>query len=202
MNESGVYKIEGRSPSARMRSPRLLSANVRRHEGVLDTLKAMLTIGLVLSFQGCFVAPLRVADNLDVTVVDAQSSLPIPQATLVYLVCDVHDIECRHAILARASSSEGGRLRVCGRREWGPWVPAPGGLPVPNHFVAIWAPGYSAFVFGQYDRTVESKKRLVGCQDVLDALNLIPGDRSSSDPLLNPKQELHGGKIRLLRLSP
>ena len=162
----------------------------------------MLTIGLVVSFQGCFVAPLRVADNLDVTVVDAQSSLPISHATLVYLVCDVHDIQCRHAILVRSSSSERGGLRVRGRRQWGPWLPVPGGLPIPNHFVAIWAPGYAAFVFGQYDRTVESKKNLVERQDVLDALNLIPSDRSSSEPLLNPKRELHGGKIRLLRLSP
>ena len=164
-------------------------------------LKVLLTIGLLVFLQGCFVAPLRVAETLDVTVVDAQTALPIPHVTVVYLVCDIHDIQCRHAILVRTSSSERGDLKVGGRREWGPWFPAPGGLPIPNHFIAIWAPGYSAFVFGQYDRTVESKKELVERQDVLDALDSIPNDRSSSDPLLNPRRELHGGKIRLRKLA-
>ena len=170
---------------------------VRRHETTLSRIAVVLALGLLLSVQGCFVAPLRVAETLDVTVVDAENGAPIRDATAVYFVCDIHDFQCRHATLLRTTSNARGDLKIRGRREWGVWFPAPGGLPVPNHFIAIWAPGYSAFVFGQYRDTVESIRHRVPRQDVLEALDSIPSDRSSSDPSLNPKEELRGGKIRL-----
>src|SRR5262245_22767438 len=185
--------------------PRLALAGLRRrrsrtsgdNEAILSRMTLFLVLALLLSCQGCFVAPLRVANTLDVTIVDAQNSTPIPDATAVYFVCDIHDFQCRHATLVRAASNAHGNLKIRGRREWGVWFPAPGGLPVPNHFIAIWAPGYSAFVFGQYRDTVDSIRRHVPRQDLLEALDSIPSDQSSSDPSLNPKEQLHGGKIRL-----
>ena len=139
-------------------------------------------------------------DSMDVTVIDAQSAVLIPHATVIYFVCDVHDFECRHATLVRTDSSAQGHLRLDGRREWGVWLPAPGGLPVPNHFIAIWAPGYSAFIFAQYGDTIESLRRRAPRPDLLEALESIPVDRSSSDPSLDPRQELQGGRIRLRKL--
>jgi len=156
-----------------------------------------LTLALLLSFQGCIIAPLRVAETLDVKVVDAQNGAPIQGAKAIYFVCDIHDFECKHATIVRTVSNESGDLKIEGRRKWGVWIPAPGGLPVPNHFIAIWALGYSAFVFGQYGDTVESIKRTVQRQDVIEAFDSIPSDQLSSDPSLNPKEELIGGKIRL-----
>src|SRR5688500_17007192 len=97
-------------------------------------------------------------EPLHVTVVDAQTGRPIPNATVIHMACDVHDSRCERARLVRTSSSEKGTVRISGRREWGPWGPAPGALPVPNHFIAIWADGYSAYVFAQYGDTVESRK--------------------------------------------
>src|SRR5438876_4471902 len=115
-----------------------------------------LTLVLLLSFQGCIIAPLRVAETLDVKVVDAQNGALIQGAKVIYFVCDIHDFQCKHATIVRTTSNESGDLKIEGHRKWGVWIPAPGGLPVPNHFIAIWAPGYSAFVFGQYGDTVES----------------------------------------------
>jgi hypothetical protein len=92
-----------------------------------------------------------------------------------------------------------GTVAIYGRRKWGFWVPVPGGIPVPNHFIAIWAPGYSAFAYGQYGDSVESRKREIRRTDILDALSEIPVDQSSSASSLNPTQELEGGKIRLRR---
>jgi hypothetical protein len=163
----------------------------------LSRTKILLTLTLLLSVQGCIVAPLRVAEPLDVRVVDAQDGAPIPGATVIYFVCDIHDFRCEHAALMRTTSNASGGLKIEGRRRWGVWIPTPGGLPVPNHFIAIWAPRYSAFVFGQYGDTVESIKKRVPRQDVLEAFDSISSDRSSSDPSLNPKEELIGGKIRL-----
>jgi hypothetical protein len=137
---------------------------------------------------------------LDLTVIDADTMRPIENAKVVYVACDVHDSRCEHAGLVRTSSSKTGAVKIPGRREWGPWGPAPGALPVPNHFIAIWADGYSAYAYGQYGDTVESRKRGITRTDILDALNTIPNDRSSSDASLNPTRELDGGKVRLRKL--
>jgi hypothetical protein len=159
------------------------------------------SIVLLLLASGCFF-PLRVMHSLELTVVDAQSAAPIPNASVVYLACDVHDSRCEYAGLVRTTSSAKGAVSIGARREWGPWGPAPGALPVPNHFIAIWAPGYSAFVFAQYGDTVESRRRYVERTDILEALDAIPRDHASSDPSLNPRRELGGGKIRLRKLQP
>jgi hypothetical protein len=163
----------------------------------MRTVGIALSVTLLLLGSGCVIAPLRVAEPLEVIVTDAQSGTPIAEATVIYLVCDVHDFGCKHAKLVRATSALNGEVKIDGQRKWGVWVPAPGGLPAPNHFIAIWAPGYSAFVFSQYGDNVESLKKGTKRADLLDALNSVPSDQASSDPSLNSKEELIGGKIRL-----
>jgi hypothetical protein len=153
---------------------------------------------LVLASSGCFL-PWRVAEPVKFTVIDAKTEAPIPNAKVVYLACDVHDSSCQHAHLVRSTSSANGAVKIDGHREWAFLVPVPGNIPVPNHFVAIWAPGYSAFAYGQYGDSVASRKRAIARKDILDALNEIPDDHASSAPSLNPSRELEGGTIRLRR---
>jgi hypothetical protein len=165
----------------------------------LNRIGIVLIVGSAVSTYGCLIAPLPVAAPLRVTVIDAQDQTPIANAMVLYLACDIHDFGCEHAKLVSTTSSQKGQVKIDGERKWGFWVLAPGGVPVPNHFIAIWAPGYSAFVFGQYGDTVESKKRRVRRSDIREALRSIPKDTSSSDELLNSSKELSGGSIRLLR---
>lgn len=150
---------------------------------------------------------IRTAEPLDVLVVDAETEKPIAGASVVYLVCDLHDYGCSRGKLICTTSNEKGEIKIEGETKTGTWVPAPGGLPVPDHLIAIWALGYSSFVFIQYKSAdapiaelLERKKKSITRTDILKALLEIPEDKASSDERLNPKKELIGGKIRLLKL--
>jgi hypothetical protein len=166
-------------------------------------MRARMTVALVLLLcGGCIVAPLRIANDLKITVVDDATGKPIPVAPVVYFVCVVHDFSCRHAIFVETRTNASGLVRIKGKRKWGVWIPAPGGLPVPNHTIAVWAPGHSAFVFTQYGSGIEDTKWRVQRADVLAALDRVPADTSSSDPRLNPVASLAGGVIRLRAAKP
>jgi hypothetical protein len=150
---------------------------------------------------------IRVAEPLDVIVMDAETKEPIPSASVVYIVCDLHDYGCSRGKLIRAASNEKGEINIEGETKTGTWVLAPGAMPVPSHLIAIWAPGYSAFVFIQYksadvpiDELLEIKKKSITRTDILKALHEIPEDKASSNERLNSKKELIGGKIRLLKI--
>jgi len=164
---------------------------------MLLLMKSGLLAVLALALGGCFVWPLKVAEELQAQVVDAASGNPIPHAEVVYLACDFHDFSCNHATLVRTRASDTGEIDIGSTRKWGVWLPAPGGIPVPNHLIAVWAPGYSAFVFAQYpdsiDRRVSGTKR----EDIIRALREIPSDQTMNDESLNPRKELIGGKIKL-----
>ena len=157
-------------------------------------------LGIALVCQGCIVAPLPISAPLDITIVDASSGLPIPGAVVVHYVCDVHEFSCRNARLVRTTSSAGGRVEIPRRWRWGLWIAAPGGLPVPNHFIAVWAPGYSPFMFSQYDDPLERVIERIRATrpDVAEELKTLPAP-SSSDPSLNPPGEFRGGRLRLRR---
>ncbi|MEW6002833.1 MAG: hypothetical protein AB1638_09345 [Nitrospirota bacterium] len=140
-------------------------------------------------------------------MVDAETEKSIAGASVVYLVCDLHDYGCSRGKLIRTTSNEKGEVKIEGETKSGTWALAPGGLPVPSHLIAIWAPRYSAFVFIQYksadahiDELLERKKKSVKRTDILKALQEIPEDKASSDERLNTKEELTGGKIRLLKI--
>src|SRR5438128_6974250 len=101
-----------------------------------------LTLVLLLSFQGCIIAPLRVAETLDVKVVDAQNGALIQGAKVIYFVCDIHDFQCKHATIVRTTSNESGDLKIEGHRKWGVWIQAQAGSLVRITSIPIWPPDY------------------------------------------------------------
>jgi hypothetical protein len=160
-------------------------------------LRFSLLVILALSLDGCLIWPLKVAEELDVEVIDATSGTPIPYAEVVYVACDIHDFKCNKAKLVRTKANDKGQINIDNTRRWGVWIPAPGGIPVPNHLIAIWAPGYSAFVFSQYEETIASRISGTQREDIISALREIPPYQTMNDESLNPKRELIGGKIQL-----
>ena len=96
---------------------------------------------LLVLLSGCLVAPLKVAYEVEVTVIDAKTGNPIPNAQVIYLACDIHDFSCSGGRLVRTSSNENGEVSIDSKRQWGFWILAPGGWPVPNHLIAVWASG-------------------------------------------------------------
>jgi hypothetical protein len=170
---------------------------------IVNGLRMIATLALVLICQGCIVAPLPVSSPLDVSVVDAETGAPIARAAVVYFVCDIHDFDCSEGRLVRTESGPGGKVTIPRRWRWGLWIAAPGGLPVPNHFIAIQAPGYAPFVFSQYEDSLERVIARIGVTrpDVAAELRTLPAGSSSSDRSINASSELIGGKIRLRRLA-
>lgn len=162
-------------------------------------LKSCLLLIFMLSLGGCLVWPLKVAEELNVDVIDAESGRPIPRAEVVYLACDFHDFSCNRAKLVRTQSNDKGKIEIDSTRRWGVWLPAPGGIPVPNHLIAIWTSGYSAFVFSQYPESIDRRVSGTKREDIIRALREIPSDQIMNDELLNPREELIGGKIKLKR---
>ena len=170
--------------------------------GASKRLLGVCAIAVALLLPGCFPAPLRVANPVNEKVVDAETGLPIAGASVVHIVCDIHDPDCRDATLLRTATRPDGVLTIDGRRQWGIWISAPGGLPVSVHFTAIWAEGYSAFVRGDYRATVHNLQRRVQRQDLIEALESIPDVLSSSEPSLNPVGSLRRATIRLQPVTP
>lgn len=159
-------------------------------------LRFFMVTGLTLNFGAC-IWPLKIAEQFRAEVVDAASHNPIPLADVVYLACDFHDFSCNHAILVRTKADENGNINIDSTRRWGLWLPAPGGIPVPNHLIAIWASGYSAFVFAQYRDSIDWRVSSTEREDIIRALREIPSDQSLNDESLNPRRELIGGIIKL-----
>jgi hypothetical protein len=154
---------------------------------------------LAANLGGCIIWPLKVSYELQVQVLDADSGAPIPHAQVVYIACDIHDFDCSHARVVRTTANEKGEVDIESKRRFRFWVIAPGGLPVPSHLIAIWAPDYGAFVFSQYGNMIDGRKQQIERQDIMNILNEIPSDQSSSGESLNPRTELIGGKIKLLK---
>jgi len=165
---------------------------------MIPTLIAVVFVSTVLG--GCCIAPLRVASPLEVTVVDAETGNPIPDAKVVYIVSDLHDWLCKGGRVVRTVSDKNGQVDISGKRRWGFYIAAPGGLPVPDHLIAIWAPGYSAYIFSQYADIAERKKRCENRSDIVEALFEIPQEQRITDPWLNVKSNLIGGKIKLPKI--
>lgn len=162
-------------------------------------LRFSILVLLVLSLGGCLIWPLKVAEELGVEVIDATSGTPIPYAEVVYVACDAHDFKCSKAKLVRTKANDREQINIDSTRRWGVWIPAPGGIPLPNHLIAIWAPGYSAFVFSQYEDTIAMRMSGTQREVIISALREIPSDQTLNDESLNPRRELIGGKIKLKR---
>lgn len=161
-------------------------------------LRSLLLAGLTLNWGGC-IWPLKIAEEFRAEVIDATSTNPIPLADVVYLACDFHDFSCNHATLVRTKADEHGKINIGSTRRWGFWLPAPGGIPVPNPLIAIWARKYKAFVFAQYPDSIDRRISSTAREDIIQALREIPSDQSINDESLSPRRELIGGKIKLTK---
>ncbi|MBI5695132.1 MAG: hypothetical protein HZC51_05230 [Nitrospirae bacterium] len=155
---------------------------------------------MLLLLSGCFPFPARTTMPLRTTVVDAESGAPIEGAKVLRIVCDLHDFDCSHAVIDRGHTDQDGYIKMSGKRKWGIWIPAPGGMPVPNHQIAIWKPGYQAFVFSQYGK-VEDVARHTKRNDLKEAIQEIPAERKETTPDDDdPEKMFLGGTVRLYRL--
>jgi len=111
---------------------------------------------------------------LETTVLDASTGKPIPKVKFVRVVCDIHNFGCRGAKIDSGEGTEDGRIDLSGHRRWGVWLPVPGGLPVPNHQIAIWADGYKVVVFSQYDDDIDKFKVRQENENIAKILETVP----------------------------
>lgn len=147
---------------------------------------------------GCIPFPARTVMPLKTQVMDAYSGKPIPDATVLRIVCDVHDHSCENAIINRGKTDQNGYIKMSGNREWGTWVPAPGGFPVPNHQIVIWKDGYTTFVFSQYG-SLNSIKTATKNSVLIEAIEEIPKDMKYFGEG-NPNKLFLNGSIKLKAL--
>jgi hypothetical protein len=154
-------------------------------------------IALLTLLAGCVVIyPARIVMPLNTRVVDAESDNPIEGAQVLRIVCDVHDTRCRNGRVDRGETDSTGNIKMSGDRKWGVWAAGPGGIPVPNHQIAIWKEGYYAFVFSQYGQ-IEHIKEFTERDDIIEAIDAIPADRKEHGALDDPDKMFSGGKIKL-----
>jgi len=150
-------------------------------------------------FSGC-ILPMRIVEPIDTRVIDADTGKQLDNVDYLRISCDVHDFSCSHALLEKGISHDG-NLQLDGKRQWGLWMPVPGGVPVPNHQIAVWKDGYYAFVFSQYDRTIDEFARRADRADIRIAVEQVPKERKYLYSHQNPNDILLGGVIRLFPLS-
>jgi len=133
---------------------------------------------------------------LKTRVVDADTGAPIEGATVLRVVCDLHDFRCTGGNMETSKTDKHGEVELSGKRKWGLWIPAPGGLPAPNHQIAIWKSGYQAFVFSQYG-SINDIESGTDRDDVKKAIHEVPKNRKDYTPDDNPLTMFEGGFIEL-----
>lgn len=161
--------------------------------------RPVLVVLLLVALAGCFPYHARVVMPLRTQVVDAGTGLPISGAKVLRVMCDIHDFTCSNATVDRGETDQQGRIDLPGKRKWQLVIPLPGGLPTPNHQIAIWKPGYVAFVFSQYGDVDLLSRRGCERQDLLAALHEIPAERRVYTSKDQPEQLLLDGRIALER---
>ena len=166
----------------------------------MTKLATVILIPLILLHSGCLIFPMKVVLPLTTITIDAETEEPIFGASVLRIVCDMHDFDCSNAYMDLGSTNKNGLINLPGKRKWGIWILAPGGLPAPNHHIAIWKKGYSAFVFTQYDDHFEKSNFSMNRQDIQEAINKIPIERRYMNEDQSPNELFDGGKIRLFRL--
>jgi hypothetical protein len=162
-------------------------------------MKRLLLVLLLVALAGCFPYPARIVMPLRTRVVDAGTGQPISGAKVLRVMCDIHDFTCANAIVDRGETNQEGQIDLPGKRRWQLFIPFPGGMPVPNHQIAIWKPGYVAFVFSQYGDVDHLIRKSCERQDLLAALHEIPAERRVYTPRDQPEQLLLDGRVALER---
>jgi len=161
--------------------------------------KIILLLVLFPLLTGC-PYPARVIMPLETQVLDAENGSPIEGAQVLRIVCDVHDMRCAKGKVERGQTDKNGKIEMNGERKWGVWFPAPGGIPAPNHRIAIWKTGYQAFVFSQYG-DINDILSWTDREDLKKAVKEVPKERKTNTPSDNPEQMFERGKIKLQRLT-
>lgn len=163
-------------------------------------MKRIIMILMMLSISGCvLIYPARIVMPLQTKVVDSRSGKPIENAKVLRIVCDVHDYRCSRGRVDKLETDSDGIVKASGDRKWGAYIPAPGGMPAPNHHIAVWKDGYYAFVFSQYGNIDDIKDR-TDRQDIIDAIEEIPGERKESTVYDDPEKMFLGGEVKLYRI--
>lgn len=162
----------------------------------------MVLLFLVNLLAGCIIYPMQVVTPLETTVVDAKTGIPIEGAQVLRVVCDIHDYGCNRGKIDIGQTNKEGEIEISGKRQWGIWILGPGGLPVPNHQIAIWKDGYYVFVFSQYGNNIDRFKRRLQSQGgnsqmIMDAINEIPQERKYIKNNRKASSMLTGGKVLL-----
>jgi len=161
--------------------------------------KFALLISLLPLLTGC-PYPARTVMPLETQVVDAGTGTPIGGASVLRIVCDIHDRKCTNGQLEKSETDKDGKIKLKGKRQWGLWFPAPGGLPAPNHQIAIWKPGYQAFAFSQYG-DINDLLSWTDREDLKKAIQEVPKERKNLTPNDNPENMFENGKVKLQRLT-
>lgn len=135
---------------------------------------------------------------LSTRVVDADTGHSIAGAQVLRIVDDFHGYRNDHAYaqMERSYSDANGHVEMDGKREWRFRPSGPGRFPVPNHKIAIWKPGYKAFVFSQYSSIYEISsctKRV----DLKKAIGEIPHNRIEYGVSDNLNKMLNEGTVKL-----
>ena len=133
------------------------AAHPRRYAETMMELR-LWPIAVALLLAGCYF-PATVRSTVKARVIDAESSQPIGDVNVLRIVCDVHDFRCDGVQVDRGQTNSDGRIKLKGSRKWGLWLPAPGGMPAPNHQVVIWKKGYAPIAFSQYGTLAEFERR-------------------------------------------
>jgi len=135
---------------------------------------------------------------LSTRVVDADSGQPIAGAQVLRIVDDIHGYRNGHAYaqMERSYSDTNGHIEMEGKRKWRFRPLGPGSFPVPNHKIAIWKPGYKAFVFSQYSSISEISSRM-DREDLKKAIGEIPRNRIEYGVSDNLNIMLNNGTVKL-----
>lgn len=156
----------------------------------------MLIVVTANLFSSCMIFPARVVMPLKTKVVDSESSEPVIGAKVLRIVCDIHNHDCSNAKIDYGVTDKNGLVIMNGDRKWGLYILAPGGLPAPNHNIAIWKNGYYAFVFSQYGK-IEDILRFAKRKDLFDAIKDIPLERYGYN--YNPYEMFLDGQVKLYK---
>lgn len=164
-------------------------------------MKFLIVLALLPLLTGC-PYPARTVMPLNSRVFDAETGQPIERAEVLRVVCDIHDFGCKRGYIDKTETNKDGIIELDGKRTWGLWIPAPGGLPVPDHKIAIWKAGYEVFVFSQYgdfERFFNYIQSSSDREDLKMALKEVPVDRKYYSPDDNPRALFEDGKIKLYK---
>ena len=142
---------------------------------------------------------MKVVMPLKTRVIDSETDQPVSGAKVLRIVCDVHDFDCNDAYMDTGATNRNGEIELDGKRKWGVWMPVPGGLPAPNHQIAIWKEGYQAFVFSAYDGDITKFEETVRRADIRKAIKEIPKERNLLGEGQDPNQLFSGGEIKLYK---